>query len=96
MLGVTLLAAALLLPALLGHHIVAAAVVAEDAATEPRNDSVIEMRGLAFFFKKKIKINTCVVVRYFGSGEGPPAVMSAQPPGELALAVQAVGDLLVH
>lgn len=53
MLGVTLLAAALLLPALLGHHIVAAAVVAEDAATKPRSDSRIEMRGLAFFKKKK-------------------------------------------
>lgn len=36
MLGVTVPAAALLLPAVLGHHKVVAAVVAEDAATEPK------------------------------------------------------------
>lgn len=37
MLGVTLPAAALLLPAVLGHHKVVAAVVAEDATTKPGN-----------------------------------------------------------
>jgi len=106
-LGVAVFAAALLLPTVLSHHIVVAAVVAEDAPAKPRN---VKCKGAHFLFQTTflmpcvLSADTVCRLKIKPGGyrnwreqqvQGPPAVMSAQPPGELALAAEALRGLLI-
>lgn len=94
MLGVTVPAAALFFPTLLSHHKVVTAVVAENATTKPKkNIKVCKKKKKKF--KKHLDLKRCDML-HFEKGESPPAVMSAQPPGELAPAAKAVCGLLIH
>lgn len=83
-LAVTVPAAALLLAAVLDHHVVVAAVVAEDAAAESTKD--------------RRNVSGCVLKKpsFFWDAGCTPAVMPAQPPGELVLTAQAVSGFSVR
>ena len=97
-LGVTVPAAALLLPAVLGHYKVIAAVVAEDATAKPKGWFMYQKNewGVILLIKHILSLFFFFFFAFAVPAESQPAVMSSQPPGELALAAEAVRGLLIH